>query len=175
MNGLPHEPEMNRLADTRHKRGVCILSKEKYEDMLHLPHHTSTVHPRMSRQSRAAQFSPFAALTGHEDAIFETGRLTQPQIDLAEDARYELDCKQRILAERMGECPRISITYFLPDPQKTGGSYITAVGVVKNIDHVRNMISLTDGTHIHADSVIRLEGALFEQVSVSADNEFDFM
>lgn len=116
----------------------------------------------MPRQNRAAQFSPFAALTGHEDAIFETGRLTQPLIYLAEDAQYDLDRKQRILAERIGECPKISITYFLPDTKKAGGSYITIVGVVKNIDNIRKMIYLTDGTQIQSDRIIRLEGALFD-------------
>ena len=118
----------------------------------------------MPRKSRAAQFSPFAALTGHEDAIFETGRLTQPQIYLAEDAQHDLDCKQRILLERMGEGHEISITYFLPDAKKSGGSYLTVSGIVKKVDSIRNLIFLTDGTQIRTDRIVRLEGELFDQV-----------
>ena len=132
--------------------------------MLYLPHHSSVVHPRMPRKSRAAQFSPFAALAGHEDAIFETGRLTQPQIHLAEDAQHDLDCKQRVLEERIGESHEILITYFLPDAKKSGGTYITISGVVKRVDSIRNLICLTDGTQIRTERIIGLEGALFDQV-----------
>ena len=132
--------------------------------MFYLPHHSSTVRPRMPRKSRAAQFSPFAALTGHEDAIFETGRLTQPQIYLAEDAQHDLDRKQRVLKEQIGESHEISITYFLPDTKKSGGNYITVSGVIKRVDSIQNLIFLTNGTQIRTDRIIRLEGELFDRV-----------
>ena len=102
----------------------------KYDDILHLPHHVSPTRPRMTMAERAAQFSPFAALTGHDEAIRETGRVTVGKIELGEDEKAELDQKQRLLLaalERGGQ-PPVTVTYFQPDQRKEGGEYRTAAG-----------------------------------------------
>ena len=88
---------------------------DPYEDIINLPHHVSPKRPQMSMQDRAAQFSPFAALTGYEDAIKETGRLTDVKIELSDEDRELLDQKQQYLQEHIGDRPEITITYFVPD------------------------------------------------------------
>ena len=87
----------------------------KYDDMLSLPHPTSRKYPRMSAMDRAAQFSPFAALTGYEETIEETGRLTEQPVELWEDARIELDLRQQFLLEQAHRFPEIAVRYFCPD------------------------------------------------------------
>ena len=106
----------------------------KYDDIIALPHPEPRTHPRMSLHDRAAQFSPFAALTGHSAAIAETGRLTDSRVDAA---------LQR-LRELLPQAPAVSITYFVPDERKTGGSYQTITGVVRRIDTVNSALLLTD-------------------------------
>ena len=100
-------------------------SEKKYGDIIGFPHHVSTVHPQMSIYDRAAQFSPFAALTGHEAAIRETARLTEQEAELDEDKKAELNEKMQELmkyaAEHPTEHPRVSVTYFKPDDRKAGG------------------------------------------------------
>ena len=89
-----------------------------YEDIVHLPHHISKTRPQMSVMDRAAQFSPFAALTGYEDAIRETGRLTEAKMELGDEAQELLDRKQRYLREIIANRPEITVTYFIPDEKK---------------------------------------------------------
>lgn len=88
---------------------------EKYDDIIHLPHPVSEKHPRMPMLDRAAQFSPFAALTGYEEAIYETGRLTEEKTDLGEEEKAILDRKQRLLLEKLDELPALTVTFFVPD------------------------------------------------------------
>ena len=107
---------------------------EKYKDMLHLPHPVSATHPRMSLQDRAAQFSPFAALTGYDDALKETARLTDRFIELDEDRKQEIDRQIGYLQQHMGEAVTVKITYFVPDARKDGGAYNTLEGCVQKID-----------------------------------------
>lgn len=114
-------------------------NSHKYDDIIHLPHHVSSVHPPMSLQNRAAQFSPFAALTGYEDQICEAARLTDTRIDLSESMKELLDEKLQMIQEQLeagrGTArPYVSITYFQPDMQKEGGEYVTLQGAVKKID-----------------------------------------
>ena len=97
----------------------------KYDDIINLPHPTSQNHPRMSLHDRAAQFSPFAALTGHHAAIAETGRLTDQRIELDESEIARVDAALQHLQELLPERPTVSITYFVPDERKNGGSYQT--------------------------------------------------
>ena len=104
---------------------------EKYSDILHLPHPVSEKHPRMPMQDRAAQFSPFAALTGYEEAIYETGRLTEEKTELGEEEKAILDRKQRLLLEKLDEFPALTVTYFVPDEKKSGGAYIRKAGNLK--------------------------------------------
>ena len=134
-----------------------------YEDIIHLPHHVSSKRPRMSAVDRAAQFSPFAALVGYDAAIQETGRLTTEKIELTEEEKSVLDQKQKILLERIAEHPEITVTYFLPDDRKTGGSYTTVTGNLKRIDDVSHVILLTDGTGIFIDDILKIESVVFEE------------
>lgn len=132
-----------------------------YDDIINLPHHVSSVHPHMPISGRAAQFSPFAALTGYEDAIDETRRLTDEKVELDEDAQTFLDKKLQILKNEMSEYPEIRITYFLPDKQKSGGAYITACGYVKKLDLYGQIIIMQDETVIPVKDITGLEGDIF--------------
>ena len=133
----------------------------QYDDIIDLPHHRSATRLPMPRQNRAAQFSPFAALSGYAAAIREAGRLTDRRIELSEERRAILDRKQQLLLHRLADAPEVSVTYFIPDTQKSGGAYVTVTGSIKRIDiHARHLI-LTDGTHIPLDEVLELECPLF--------------
>ena len=114
-----------------------------YDDIIALPHPEPRTHPRMSLHDRAAQFSPFAALTGHSAAIAETGRLTDSRITLDESEMARVDAALQRLRELLPQAPAVSITYFVPDERKAGGSYQTITGEVKRIDTVSGMILLT--------------------------------
>lgn len=142
-----------------------------YDDIIGLPHHVSAVHPQMSRIDRAAQFSPFAALTGYGEAIRETGRLTEQRVELDEDVKDRLDEKLRMLQYRVEEqgrkrmrgreeeydYPEAAITYFQPDDRKEGGSYIVASGRVKKIDSYEQMVVMLDGTRIPIRDIVGVE------------------
>lgn len=129
----------------------------RYDDIIHLPHHVSAAHPQMARSDRAAQFAPFAALTGHEAAIKETARLTDEKITLDENARALLDEKLRMVQEMPEDRREITVTYFLPDKKKTGGHYISATGKVKKIDGYGQSLVMTDGSRIPLDDIIEIE------------------
>ena len=132
-----------------------------YEDILNLPHHVSKTRQQMSMLDRAAQFSPFAALTGYDDAIKETGRLTDEKIEMDEDRKAALDMKQAYLIEMIDEQPEISITYFLPDAKKSGGAYVTVTGNLKRFDEYERLLILTDGKKIPMDDIADIESDLF--------------
>lgn len=125
----------------------------RYDDILYLPHHVSPTRPQMSMMDRAAQFSPFAALTGYDAAIKETGRLTDERMELTEDELDTLNMKYQILMERLGEKPEVRITYFRPDSRKAGGSYVTASGIVKKADAFDRLIYMMNGTIIPMDDI----------------------
>lgn len=131
----------------------------KYDDILHLPHHVSPTRPRMSMAERAAQFSPFAALTGHDEAIRETGRVTAGKIELGEDEKAVLDQKQRLVlaALERGEQPLVTATYFQPDRKKEGGQYVTVTGAVKKIDEAAGCLRLTDERTILFNSLLEMK------------------
>ncbi len=133
----------------------------KYDDMLSLPHPTSRKHPRMSATDRAAQFSPFAALTGYEETIEETGRLTEQPVELWEDARMELDRRQQFLLENTHLAPEIAVRYFQPDSKKKGGAYVTVRGRLKSVDSVKRILQLQNGTQIPLDAITDLDSSLF--------------
>ena len=116
----------------------------KYDDIIALPHPEPRTHPRMSLHDRAAQFSPFAALTGHSAAIAETGRLTDSRITLDESEMTRVDTELQHLQELLPSRPTVSITYFVPDERKAGGSYQTVTGTVRRIDTVNSVLLLTD-------------------------------
>lgn len=132
-------------------------SKHPYEDILNFPHPVSERHPRMSIHDRAAQFSPFAALTGYEATIQEAARLTERKIELSEDQKVKLDARLCLLVEALPQRPEAVFTYFLPDSRKRGGSYVTAVGALKRVDDVQGLILLTDGTEIPIEDVLDIQ------------------
>ena len=116
----------------------------KYDDIIALPHPEPRTHPRMSLHDRAAQFSPFAALTGHSAAIAETGRLTDSRITLDESEMTRVDAALQRLRELLPQEPVASITYFVPDERKAGGSYQTITGTARRIDTANGVLLLTD-------------------------------
>lgn len=135
-----------------------------YDDIIHLPHHVSKTRPQMSMEDRAAQFSPFAALTGYDAAILETGRLTEDKLELGEETQAILDRKQRYLAEIIDTKPEITVTYFVPDEKKSGGAYSTVTGFLKRIDEYERVLMLTDGRKIQLDAIFDIESGEFENV-----------
>lgn len=135
-----------------------------YDDIIHLPHHVSKTRPQMSLEDRAAQFSPFAALTGYDAAILETGRLTEDKLELGEETQAILDRKQRYLAEIIDTKPEITVTYFVPDEKKSGGAYSTVTGFLKRIDEYERVLMLTDGRKIQLDAIFDIESEEFENV-----------
>lgn len=133
----------------------------KYDDIINLPHHTSPKRPRMPMIDRAAQFSPFAALTGYDAAVKETARLTDERIEIDESSKMELDEKLRMVQESLNELPEITITFFEPDEKKSGGSYISVTGCVKKIDNYERCVIMQDKQKIAIDEIIQIEGEIF--------------
>ena len=125
-----------------------------YDDIIDLPHPTSSKHPHMPMSDRAAQFSPFAALVGHGAAIKEATRLTGRKIELTEEEKSVLDERLRLLDETGGQA---AFTWFLPDGKKEGGAYVTAAGTVKKIDPLEGRVILTDGTAIPIEDILEIE------------------
>ena len=115
--------------------------EKKYDDIINLPHHVSATRPHMSQHDRAAQFSPFAALTGHD--------------------ADQLDQKVQILRHCSDESPRITVRYFEPDAKKAGGAYVTASGRLKKIDDQRRILVLEDQAEIPVNRIIALDGDVF--------------
>ena len=132
----------------------------EYDDIIYLPHQVSRIHPQMSMEDRAAQFSPFAALTGYDAAIAETARLTDQRVELDEYERQALNEKLQFISEHMKEHPKISITYFIPDHCKEGGEYVTVTGNIKKLDDYEHRIVLMDGSRILMEDVIGIEDEL---------------
>lgn len=132
-----------------------------YNDIINLPHHVSATRPRMSAIDRAAQFAPFAALTGHEEAVKESARLTDARLELGEYVKDSLNEKLGIIAGRLEDCLEISITYFQPDAKKAGGAYVTAFGSVKKIDEYERIIIMANGIKIPIREIVEIDGEIF--------------
>jgi hypothetical protein len=130
---------------------------DRYDDIINLPHPVSRRHPQMPPADRAAQFSPFAALTGYDAEIQETARQTDRRIELDEDEKRTLDDTLRALLDRMPDRPPAQFTYFQPDSKKAGGAYLTATGSIKKYDAFARLILLDDGTKIPADDVVAIK------------------
>lgn len=128
-------------------------NKDKYEDIINLPHHQSDTRPHMSISDRAAQFSPFSALTGYDEAVMETERLTDRKQELSEEVKAELDMKLSLLREKIYEKPEVKITYFVPDERKNGGKYVTEMTSIKKIDKVRRLIVLGNNKTVGIDDI----------------------
>ncbi len=141
---------------------------EKYADIIDLPHHQSAKRPHMPVEDRAAQFSPFAALTGYEDAVKETARLTDERIELDEYSKEDLNqqlnkIKKHLQAhtsaskqnDEVGQ-PQISVTYFVPDERKAGGAYVTVRGAVKKIKEYEQQLVMANGTEIPIGEIVEI-------------------
>ncbi len=129
----------------------------KYDDIIDLPHHVSETHPPMSRADRAAQFSPFAALTGYDAAVRETARVTERRIELDEGVKAELNARLNCILEHLSEHPQVSLTYFVPDEKKSGGAYRTVTGTVRKLDSFAKTLTLTDGTVVPMEEMVHVE------------------
>ena len=136
----------------------------RYDEIINLPHHVSKTRPRMPMSDRASQFAPFAALTGYDSAIKETGRLTDERIELDVEALSALDMKYQLLMEALDEAPEVTITYFQPDERKAGGKYVSATGAVKKVDDFERQITMQDGTRIPMDDVLSIDGEPFSSL-----------
>lgn len=134
-----------------------------YDDILYRSRLVSTAHPPMSRADRAAQFSPFAALTGYEAAVRETARLTQGRITLSEEEKESINRVLLYLQDHLSEQPPVLVTYFLPDQKKDGGAYLTLRGTLRRIAPLERQLLLTDGTQIPIDDITQLQCPSFPE------------
>lgn len=129
----------------------------KYDDIINLPHHVSSTRPHMSIEERAAQFSPFAALTGHEDAIKETARQTEREIILDENELEILDEKLKAILSDKSDNKNIKVVYYVPDENKNGGKYVECSGRVKKMDEYRHVLVMEDGTEISVGRIADIQ------------------
>lgn len=129
----------------------------KYDDIMDLPHHVSATRPQMPMIDRAAQFQPFRALTGYEDAVHETARLTDEKPELTEDEKSLLDMKLQRLTDRLDSHPQVTLTWFQPDKRKAGGAYITTTGQLKKIDDFAGVLILLSGERIFIEDILDIQ------------------
>ncbi len=132
---------------------------DRYEDIINLPHPVSRRHPPMSREARAAQFAPFAALTGYDAAVRETARLTDQAVELNEEEISLLNRKLAYLRDHAEDerFHTVTITYFCPDERKSGGAYVRAEGSILSIDETAGIVELTDHTRIHMEAILAID------------------
>ncbi len=128
----------------------------KYDDIIELPHHVSKKHARMSIHDRAAQFSAFAALTGHKAAIQETERLVDKKIELDENEIQLLNEKLAMVYETLDQHPEVEVTYFVKDSRKNGGKYVTMEGCVKKMDLCHQLLIFEDGTEVPVEDMVEI-------------------
>lgn len=133
----------------------------RYNEIINLPHHVSKTRPQMPMSDRAAQFAPFAALTGYDAAIKETGRLTDEKIEMDEEALNILNMKFQILVDSLDDEPEVTFIYFKPDERKAGGAYIEVTGTVKKVDDFERLIVMQNGTKMPMDDILNIEGEIF--------------
>ena len=136
---------------------MALKNTHKYDDIIHLPHPVSQRRSRMSNYDRAAQFSPFAALTGFEETIEETHRRTDSRIELDESEKLRLNDALRQLQQRLPKGPWVAVTWFVYDLLKSGGAYVTEPVQLRRIDSVTGTLLLTDGREIPIGEIIGLE------------------
>ena len=132
-----------------------------YDDIINLPHPEPKNHTRMSIESRSAQFAPFAALTGHNDAIKETERLTTKRIELSDNDKELINNKLLLIDKLKSEKPLITFTYFIYDNKKNGGKYVNITGIVKRIDLINSIIYLTNNVNIPIEEIIDINADIF--------------
>ena len=130
---------------------------DNYNDIINLPHHVSKTHPRMSLHDRAAQFSPFAALTGHEEEINELARLTEKKLELDEDEKIRINEKLQFIKNNIDKDITVTFTYFVPDVKKAGGEYRKITGKVKKINIYEHKIIMSEGMIINIEDIIDVD------------------
>ena len=136
----------------------------KYDDIIKLPHHVSKRHPQMSIMARSAQFAPFAALSGYDEAVKETARLTDKRLEIDDGLKSILNNKLQYILENININPEIIFTYFVYDKKKTGGKYVEKIGIVKKIDLIEKYILLTDKSKIPIEEIIDINGEVFKDL-----------
>ncbi len=127
-----------------------------YDDIINMPHHVSKKHPRLTMEQRAAQFAPFAALTGYEDAVFEASRFTEDRIEITDEEKYIINDKLQEIQKNIQNKPKATITYFMQDLKKSGGEYITIMGEVEKIDESKHHLILTNKKEIPINEIIEI-------------------
>ena len=142
---------------------MALQETHKYDDIINLPHPISERRAGMPMADRAAQFSPFAALTGYEEVIEETGRLTDVSTELTESSQMQLNERFRILAQYAHSLPTVTAVYFEPDRYKSGGSYVTVTGRIKRVDEYEQILRLTDGREIPMEAIRSISCDLFRE------------
>ena len=140
---------------------------DNYDDIINLPHHQSAKRAHMSNYDRAAQFLPFAALTGYDDAVKETARLTDSKVELDEYELQSLNEKLNRIQDALNEEPEVSITYFVADNKKSGGSYKTISGIVKRIDEFEHLVLMRNGMKIPIEDILEIDGDVFKQLVIT--------
>jgi len=134
----------------------------QYDDIINLEHHVSSNHEHMPIRDRAAQFSPFAAVAGHDGAIKETARLTDQRIELDETTKTILDEKLRIVQKQLSRRQEMELVFFQPDEMKAGGAYITIRGIAKKIDKYERTVVMQDGTKIPIEEIVDITGEIVQ-------------
>jgi hypothetical protein len=140
-----------------------LAATDKYSKIINLPHHVSSKHAPMPMIERAAQFAPFAALTGYDSEIKEKARFVDKKISLSEEVLTELNVKFQIIKECISSEPELNFIVFEPDMRKSGGKYLTISGTVKKIDEIERKIILKDGTKIAINNILDITGEIFQQ------------
>lgn len=141
----------------------------KYDKIINLPHHVSSTRPHMSMIDRAAQFSPFAALTGYDAAVKETARLTEQKIELDEYEKVALDQRILLLQDHLKEHPEVTIIHFVSDERKDGGKYVSITGAVKKIDTYEKQIVLMDKSKIPIENILNMDGEVFRILEAESE------
>ncbi len=139
------------------------MNEHKYDGIIDLPHHVSDRHPPLGKDSYAAQFSPFAALTGYEGVIEETARATDERPELDEEAKERLSGRLAILLDHLDEAPVVSVTHFVPDGKKSGGSFVALTGSIKSYSQTERMITMSSGERIPLDNVYEIRGDIIDR------------
>lgn len=129
----------------------------KYDDIIGLPHHVSSTRPHMPMLDRAAQFQPFRALTGYEDAVQETARYTDEKVELTENEKALLDMELQRLSDDIANRPQVTLTCFRPDKKKSGGAYVTTTGRLKKIDDIEGALILASGERIVIEDILDIQ------------------
>ena len=131
--------------------------RRNYDDIINLPRHVSDKHPHMSIHDRAAQFAPFAALTGHSEAVSETARYVDEKIDLGEDAIKEIQDALNYIQEHISQSPQVTITYFVADGRKRGGRYVTETVKIKYVDNLEQNIRFDNGVCVKFENIFDIK------------------